>query len=319
MGKLIGIFVLLCVLCTALAITKPVFGSPSNILSLTRQIAFLGIYSMGAAVVILTGGIDLSVGSLMGLVGVLLVIALKDWGFHPAAGSGICLGVALGLGWVHGFLVTTVRLQPFIVTLCALLVYRGATRYITSDITQGFGSDYAGFKEMANGSLLGLPVPLYILAVLAVMTALLVHRSVPGRHLFAVGGNELAASFSGIPVERVKTGAYMAAGLLTGIAGILVALYTNAVQPASHGQFYELYAIAAAVVGGCSLRGGEGTIAGVLLGATLLQVLRNAVNLWGIPTYLEYAVIGGVILIGATADEVIRQGGGWWRRWVSEA
>ncbi|NUN96986.1 MAG: ABC transporter permease [Candidatus Omnitrophica bacterium] len=222
------------------------------------------------------------------------------------------------MGWVHGFLITRVRLQPFIVTLCALLIYRGMTRYITSDITQGFGSDYPRFKELANGSLLGLPVPLYILAVLAVLTTLIVHRSVPGRHLFAVGGNELAATFSGVPVGWVKTGAYMAAGLLTGIAGVLVALYTNAVQPASHGQFYELYAIAAAVVGGCSLRGGEGTVAGVLLGAALLQVLRNAVNLWGIPTYLEYAVIGGVILIGATADEVVRQGVRW-KGWAARA
>jgi ribose transport system permease protein len=311
MGKLLGITILLALLCGALFVAKPSsFGTQRNAVNLTRQIAFLGVYSMGAGIVIITGGIDLSVGSLMGLVGVLLAMALKDWGLPAAAGAVLCLFVSALLGWVHGALVTKVRLQPFIVTLCALLIYRGLTRYITSDITKGFGNEFEGFKMLANGSFLGLPVPLWILGVLALAVICLVHLSVFGRHLFAVGGNEEAALFSGVPVARVKTLAYVLAGLLTGIAGILVALYTNAVQPASHGQFYELYAIAAAVVGGCSLRGGEGTIAGVLLGASLLQVLRNGVTLVGIPTYLEYAVIGGVILIGATADEVVRHG---WR------
>ncbi|KXK35536.1 MAG: ABC transporter permease [Candidatus Omnitrophica bacterium] len=306
MAKLIGISVILCILLALLALTQPSFRTSQNMANLSRQIAFLGIYSMGAGIVILTGGIDLSVGSMMGLVGVLLAMTLKEMGWPVVAGVLGCLAVSLLLGWLHGLLITRVRLQPFIVTLCGLLFYRGITRYITSDITKGFGNEFETFKELANGSLSGLPIPVLILSVLAVLVGCLVHLSVYGRHLYAVGGNEDAARYAGVPVHQVKTIAYVLAAGLTGIAGILVALYTNAVQPASHGQFYELYAIAAAVVGGCSLRGGEGTVIGVLLGASLLQLLRNAVNLVGIPTYLEYAVIGGVILVGAAMDELVR-------------
>lgn len=306
MAKLIGISVILCILLALLALTQPSFRTSQNMANLSRQITFLGIYSMGAGIVILTGGIDLSVGSMMGLVGVLLAMTLKEMGWPVVAGVLGCLAVSLLLGWLHGLLITRVRLQPFIVTLCGLLFYRGITRYITSDITKGFGNEFETFKELANGSLSGLPIPVLILSVLAVLVGCLVHLSVYGRHLYAVGGNEDAARYAGVPVHQVKTFAYVLAAGLTGIAGILVALYTNAVQPASHGQFYELYAIAAAVVGGCSLRGGEGTVIGVLLGASLLQLLRNAVNLVGIPTYLEYAVIGGVILVGAAMDELVR-------------
>lgn len=306
MAKLIGISVILCILLALLALTQPSFRTSQNMANLSRQIAFLGIYSMGAGIVILTGGIDLSVGSMMGLVGVLLAMTLKEMGWPVVAGVLGCLAVSLLLGWLHGLLITRVRLQPFIVTLCGLLFYRGITRYITSDITKGFGNEFETFKELANGSLSGLPIPVLILSVLAVLVGCLVHLSVYGWHLYAVGGNEDAARYAGVPVHQVKTIAYVLAAGLTGIAGILVALYTNAVQPASHGQFYELYAIAAAVVGGCSLRGGEGTVIGVLLGASLLQLLRNAVNLVGIPTYLEYAVIGGVILVGAAMDELVR-------------
>ncbi len=306
MVKLVGITLILVLLCGFLFLTQESFRTQQNTTNLTRQIAFLGIYSMGMGIVILTGGIDLSVGSMMGLVGVLLAMSLKDWGWPVMGGVVLCLGVSACLGWIHGILITRVRLQPFIVTLCALLIYRGIARYITSDITKGFGNEFEGFKQLANGNLWGLPVPLWVMLLLAVIMGAVVHFSVFGRHLFAVGGNEVAARFAGVPVQRVTIQAYILAAVLTGIAGILVALYTNAVQPASHGQSYELYAVAAAVVGGCSLKGGEGTIVGMLLGAALLKVLSNGVNLLGIPTYLEFAVIGGVILIGATADEVVR-------------
>jgi ribose transport system permease protein len=306
MGKLVGIGLILVVLCTSLVLTVPTFGSQRNLINLTRQIGFLGIYSMGAGIVIVTGGIDLSVGSLIGLIGLLLAIALQDWNLGVAGGVVFCLGVSSFLGWVHGVLITKVRLQPFVVTLCGLLIYRGVARYLTADATKGFGNSFTGFKQLANGSFLGVPIPLWLMIVLAIVLGCVVHFSVFGRHLFAVGGNEQAARFSGIPVQRVKRTAYLLAGALAGFAAILVALYTNAIQPASHGSFYELYAIAAAVLGGCSLRGGEGTIPGIILGAALIRVLWNGVNLWGIPTYLEYAVIGGVILFGAVADELVR-------------
>ena len=306
MGKLIGIGILLAVLCASLALTEPAFRSNQNLNNLTRQIAFLGILSLGAGLVIITGGIDLSVGSLMGLGGVLLVFALREWGWGVAASLVFCLAVSAFLGWLHGFLVTRARLQPFIVTLCALLIYRGIARYLTGDATKGFGTAFPGLKRLANDSLGGLPIPVWLMLLASFLLGCLVHFSVFGRHLYAVGGNETAARFAGVPVDRVKRTAYLLAGLLTGFAGILLALYTNAVQPASHGQFYELYAIAAAVLGGCSLRGGEGTIPGVILGAALIRVLWNGSTLWGIPTFLEYAVIGGVILCGTLLDELVR-------------
>lgn len=307
MGKLIGIALVLAVLCIALAVHEPKFFQERNILNLSRQIGFLGIYALGAGIVILTGGIDLSVGSLMGLLGVLLAIALVEWNLPIPAAIAFCLAVAGMLGWFHGILITKVRLQPFVVTLCGLLIYRGAARWIAEDSTKGFGSEFTGLKVLANGHIGPIPYSLLLLLAVAALLGFLVHFSTFGRHLFAVGGNEQAARYSGVPVDRVKTLAYILAATLTGFAAILIALYTNAIQPASHGQFYELYAIAAAVLGGCSLRGGEGTVPGVLLGAALIQILWNAVTLLGIKSYLEYAVIGGVILAGAIIDETLRR------------
>jgi ribose transport system permease protein len=132
------------------------------------------------------------------------------------------------------------------------------------------------------------------------------HRSVYGRYLFAVGRNEIAARYSGINTDLITASAYLLSGLLAGIAGVLLAFYTNSISPSSHGNFYELYGIAAAVLGGCSLRGGEGSIIGILIGTALLQVLQNLVNLLGIPSSLNFAVMGSVILIGAVADQLLR-------------
>ena len=136
---------------------------------------------------------------------------------------------------------------------------------------------------------------------------LVLHRSVFGRYLFAVGKNEEAARYSGIRTERVVAAAYIICGGLAGLSSIYLAMYTRSISPASHGNFYELYGIAAAVLGGCSLRGGEGSIVGILLGTTLLQVLQNLVNLLGIPSSLNFAVMGGVILVGVVGDQILRR------------
>jgi ribose transport system permease protein len=133
------------------------------------------------------------------------------------------------------------------------------------------------------------------------------HRSVYGRHLFATGRSEVAARYSGVNAHRVVVTAYVILGGLTGVAAIVFAFYTNSVSPSSHGSFFELYGIAAAVLGGCSLRGGEGSVVGILLGVTLLQVLQNLVNLLGIPSSLNFAVMGGVILVGVVADQVLQR------------
>jgi ribose transport system permease protein len=209
----------------------------------------------------------------------------------------------------HGALVTRLNIQPFIATLCGLLIYRGLARYIADDSTVGFGNaqGFEMLRDFAKGRVLGLPMPFLILIVVSLITWVVLHRSVYGRYLFAVGRNEEAARFSGINTRRVIASSYVVAGLLTGIAGILFAFYTNSVSPSTHGNFYELYGIAAAVLGGCSLRGGEGSIAGIVIGTALLQVLQNLVNLLGIKSSLNYAVMGVVVLIGAVADELLRQ------------
>jgi ribose transport system permease protein len=306
--KEISILILFVALCSVVALRSPQFLSAANIQNMARLIGLYGIFSIGVGVVIITGGIDLSVGSLFALLGVLLSMMLAEW-YWPAALAVIAIAVLGGLlGTVHGLFITRLRLQPFIVTLCGLLLYRGLARYVASDVTKGFGSGqgFEWLRELASGAVLGIPMPFAFLVILGAIAWLVLHRSVYGRHLFAVGRNEEAARYSGINSRNTIAAAYTISGTLAGVSAILIAFYTNSISPSSHGNFYELYGIAAAVVGGCSLRGGEGSIIGIILGTALLQVLRNLVNLMDIPSSLDFAVMGAVILIGAIADEVVK-------------
>src|SRR4051812_43182180 len=237
---------------------------------------------------------------------------LTEW--HLAWPVAVVILIGLGgiLGALHGWLITRLGLQPFIVTLCGLLLYRGLARFIADDETKGFG-DAAGFEtlqRLATGSLFNVPTPFILLAVVSIAMWLVLHRSVYGRHLYATGRNETAARYSGVNAPRVVVSAYVILGVLTGVAAIVFAFYTNSISPSSHGNFFELYGIAAAVLGGCSLRGGEGSVVGILLGTTLLQVLQNLVNLLGIPSSLNFAVMGGVILIGVVGDQVLQRRAG---------
>ena len=308
MRKELGILTLLAVLCVTVAVLNPQFVSPANIQNTSRLIGTYGIFSIGVGLVIVTGGIDLSVGSMFALLGVLLSIMLTDWAWPPLLAVSVVLALGAALGAVHGVLITRLGLQPFLVTLCGLLLYRGMARYIASDVVRGFGtgSGFEWLREFTTGSIAGMPMPFVILIVVASIMWVLLHRSVYGRYLFAVGRNEEAARYSGINSRRIVTSAYVISGLLAAVAAILLAFYTNSVSPSSHGNFYELYAIAAAVLGGCSLRGGEGSIVGIVAGTALLQVLRNLVNLLDIPSSLDFAVMGAVILIGVIADQVLR-------------
>jgi ribose transport system permease protein len=305
MKKELGIFILLVALCAIVAIINPNFLQPINLQNLARQIGAFGIFSIGLGLVIITGGIDLSVGSMMALLGVLLSMMLTEWGINPLLAVLACIAIGMGLSLFHGLLITRMNMQPFIVTLCGLLFYRGLARFITHDETKGFGvvAGLDALRFLANGNLLGVPMPFVLLIVISLIVGVVLHWSVYGRYLFATGRNAEAARFAGINTRRIITLAYVASGLLTAISGIIFAFYTNSVSPANHGNAYELYGIAAAVLGGCSLRGGEGSIVGILIGAALLQVLRNLVNLLGIPSSLDFAVMGAVILIGVMADQ----------------
>ena len=309
MKKELGIFILLIVLCVVVAIINPNFLLSINLQNLARQIGAFGIFSIGLGLVIITGGIELSVGSMMALLGVLLSMMLTEYGYGVALTLVACIGLAMALSLGHGLLITKLNMQPFIVTLCGLLFYRGLARFITNDQTKGFGSveglDF--LRRMANGNLFGIPMPFVLLLIIAAIAWVILHRSVYGRYLFATGRNSEAARYAGINTNAIITATYVISGALTAISGIIFAFYTNSVSPANHGNAYELYGIAAAVLGGCSLRGGEGSIVGILIGTALLQVLRNLVNLLGIPSSLDFAVMGAVILIGVMADQIFTE------------
>jgi ribose transport system permease protein len=303
--KDLGLLVLILVVGLVVSILNPRFLSPINLGNTANLIGLFGLFSIGAGIVIITGGIDLSVGSVFALLGVVYIDLLVGWQVSWWLATIVVVLGGVVLGAIHGFLITRLRLQPFIVTLCGLLIYRGIARYYTNDGTAGFeyGQSFPTLEWLTAGRTLGVPHSFIMFLVVAAIMGLVLHRSVFGRYLFAVGKNEEAARYSGIRTQRVVAAAYIISGALAGLSSIYLAMYTRSISPASHGNFYELYGIAAAVLGGCSLRGGEGSILGIVLGAILLQILQNLVNLLGIPSSLNFAVMGGVILIGVVADQ----------------
>jgi len=303
--KELSVLLLLLALCVVVASASPQFLSAANIQNTSRLIGTYGIFSIGVGIVIITGGIDLAIGSMFALLGVIFIDLLVTWQMDWWLALLVVVLGGVVLGAIHGFLVTRLRLQPFIVTLCGLLIYRGVARYYTNDGTAGFefGQSFPTLEWLTTGRTLGVPHSFIMFLAVAAVMAVVLHRSVFGRYLFAVGKNEEAARYSGIRTGCIVAAAYIISGGLAGLSSIYLAMYTRSISPASHGNFYELYAIAAAVLGGCSLRGGEGSILGIVLGAILLQILQNLVNLLGIPSSLNFAVMGGVILIGVVADQ----------------
>ena len=319
--KDLGLLVLILVVGTAVAMMNQRFLLPANVSNTANQIGLFGLFSIGEAFVIITGGIDLSVGSLIALLGVIFIDLIVNYNVNWMLAVLAIVAGGCALGAIHGLLITRMRLQPFVVTLCGLLIYRGVARYYTQDATAGFGFGMsfptlewlmAGRSDILapiaglvgyHGTTIAIPHSLIALVIVAVAAWVILHRSIFGRYLFAVGKNEEAARYSGINSDRVVVSAYIICSGLTAVAAIFLAMYTRSISPAAHGTFYELYAIAAAVLGGCSLRGGEGSLVGVVLGTILLQILQNLVNLLGIPSSLNFAVMGTVILIGVIADQ----------------
>ena len=302
--KDLGLLVLIVVVGFGVYLRNPLFLSPNNLANTANLIGLFGLFSIAQGFVIITGGIELSVGSMIALLGVLFVDMVGRLGIPWPIAGGIVMVLGLLLGLAHGLLITKLKMQPFVVTLCGLLIYRGAARGYTADATAGFpfGSEYPGLDFFVARPF-GIPTSIYVLAVVAVIAWFVLHRSVFGRYLYAVGKNEEAARFSGIRTDLVIAAAYVICAGLTALAAIFFAMYTRSVSPSGHANFYELYAIAAAVLGGFSLRGGEGSIVGVVLGTILLQILQNLVNLLGIPSSLNFAVMGTVILLGVLADQ----------------
>ncbi len=316
--KDLGLLILIVAVGTVVAFINPRFLSPINIANTANLVGLFGIFAIAQAFVIITGGIELSVGSMIALLGVIFIDLIANLGMPWPAAAFIVIALGLAMGMVHGLLITRMQMQPFVVTLCGLLIYRGIARFYTEDATAGFpfGVRFDDLEWITTGrtdvvSLLtagaasSVPIPhsFFFMVVLAAVMWVVLHRSVFGRHLYAVGKNEEAARYSGIKTGRVIIAAYALCAVLTAVSAIFLAMYTRSILPSSHGNFYELYAIAAAVLGGFSLRGGEGSIVGVVLGTILLQVLQNLVNLLGIPSSLNFAVSGSVILFGVLADQ----------------
>jgi ribose transport system permease protein len=302
--KDIGLLVLILVVAAGVYLRNPLFLSPNNISNTANLIGLFGLFSIAQGFVIITGGIDLSSGSMIALLGVLFVDLVGNKGVPWPIALVIVLILGILLGLAHALLITKLKMPPFVVTLCGLLIYRGVARGYTGDATAGFpfGSTYPGL-DFFTARIYGIPTSLLLLVVVAVIAWIVLHRSVFGRYLFAVGKNEEAARFSGIRTNLVIGAAYVICAALTALSAVFFAMYTRSVSPSSQANFYELYAIAAAVLGGFSLRGGEGSIIGVVLGAILLQILQNLVNLLGIPSSLNFAVMGTVILIGVLVDQ----------------
>ncbi|HUY87492.1 MAG TPA: ABC transporter permease [Pirellulales bacterium] len=311
MKKLLGLALFLVLLYLLLLASDPGARSAINHFNLGKRIGLYGIISLGAGCLIISGGIDLSIGSVVGLCATVMamLVAKYDWPALAAVAAVLALGAAIGT--IHGLLVTRLKVQAFVVTLCGLFIYRGIARWLAGDQVQGL-KDKAGWLKYClyqSKDVFGLPMSLVIFLLLAALFAVFLHLSVYGRYLSAIGSNEQAARYAGIAVDRYKVLAYVICSTLAAFFSIVFLMEQSSAQPSSTGNFFELYAIAGAVLGGCSLRGGEGTVPGIMIGAAILWILPNFTNMWGVSSQLEYTVIGSALLFGALLDEFLRRRG----------
>jgi ribose transport system permease protein len=293
-------FLSLIVLFVALAIASPHFLTETNLSSVVRQTAVINIMSLGMTIIIIAGGIDLSVGAILAMSGVVGAMAMQ-WGLPIPVG--ILIGILTGLFWgfVNGILTTRLRIAPFIVTLGTLGIIRGLTLIITNGLpVHGVPQ---GFSFLGEGNLLGVPFVLWVLVVCALATHVILEHTRLGRYAYAIGSNPDAAVYAGVPVGFDTTTVYALGGMLTGLAGMIEASRLMTGQPAA-GNGYELQAIAAVVIGGGSLHGGEGSVVGTLIGAFIMGLLSNGSDLLGVSPYLQQAIIGAVIILAVTVDEL---------------
>jgi ribose transport system permease protein len=298
-GTVIGLFVL----CLVLWILTPYFLTVSNLLNVAEQTSINALVAVGMTFVILSGGIDLSVGSIVALSGVVLGTALK--GGQPIA-TALILALAVGLicGLINGSLISWGGLPPFIVTLGTMSIARGAALLYTE------GRPVSGFDEpfrvLATGRVGFLPAPVIVMAVVYAIAHFVLTRTTFGRYVYAIGGNEEATRLSGVSIRFHKTMIYGVSGLMSATAAVILTARLNSAQPIA-GMMYELDAIAATVIGGTSLMGGDGSLGGTLVGALIMGVLRNGLNLLGVSSFLQQIVIGAVIVVAVLLDTVLKR------------
>ncbi len=293
-------FLTLVALFVGLAVASPHFLTGTNLSSVVRQTAVINIMALGMTMIIICGGIDLSVGSILAMGGLLGAMAMeKGW----PVGVGVLAGVLTGMlcGWVNGFLTTRLRINPFIVTLGTLGIVRGLALIISNGLP--VHQLPKSFAYLGEGTVLRVPFVLFVLIACAVIVHVILEHTKLGRYAFAIGSNQEAALYAGVNIGLVTVAIYTLGGMLTGLAGMIEASRLMTGQPTA-GQGYELQAIAAVVIGGGSLRGGEGTVVGTLVGALIMGLLANGSDLLGISPYLQQAIIGAVIILAVAIDEL---------------
>lgn len=293
-------FLTLVVLFAALCIASPHFLTGTNLSSVVRQTVVINIMALGMTMIIICGGIDLSVGSILAMGGLLGAMAMEKGWPIPA---GVLVGILTGMvcGWANGFLTTRLKINPFIVTLGSLGIIRGLALIISNGLP--VHQLPKGFAYLGEGTVLHVPFVLFVLIVCAVIVHVILEHTKLGRYAFAIGSNSEAALYAGVNIGLVTVAIYTLGGMLTGLAGMIEASRLMTGQPTA-GQGYELQAIAAVVIGGGSLRGGEGTVVGTLVGAFIMGLLANGSDLLGISPYLQQAIIGAVIILAVAIDEL---------------
>lgn len=290
--SLIALFVIL-------SIASPYFLTATNLSAVVRQTAVINIMALGMTLIIVSGGIDLSVGAILAFSGTVGAMAMS--GGQPLW-VGILVGIGCGLawGWINGVLTTWLKIPPFIVTLGTLGIARGLTLIISGGLpVVGLPKELAFLGE---GRVFGLPFVLLVLLVCAAVTHVILHQTKLGRYTYAIGSNVHAAVYAGIPVSRYTIGVYAISGALCGLASMIETSRLMTGQPTA-GQGYELQVIAAVVIGGGSLTGGEGSVIGTLIGAFIMGLLANGSDLLGINPYLQQAIIGAIIILAVALDE----------------
>lgn len=297
--KLLPLFTLL-VLAIGLTIATPNFLTAVNLASVARQTAVINIMALGMTLVIITGGIDLSVGSILALAGLLGTMAMKDGhSISYAIVAGVVVGIVCGV--LNGLGVSIFKINPFIVTLGTMGIFRGVALVISNGLP--VHEVPADFAFLGEGNILGIPTVVYILLACAVVMHFLLENTKLGRYSFAIGSNPAAAYYAGVPIKFHLTMVYAILGLLSGLAGMIEASRLMIGQPTA-GMGYELEAIAAVVIGGGSLTGGEGSVIGTLIGAFVMGLLSNGSDLLGISPYWQQAIIGAVIIAAVGFDEL---------------
>lgn len=297
----------LIVLFVVFSLASPNFFQFNNIVGILLATAVNGILALGVTFVIISGGIDLSVGTMMTLSAVMTGVFITNMGLPIPVGvvGGILAGGLAGL--VNGLVISKLKIPPFIATLGMFNATKGLSLVI-SHLTPIYFNDAAGFRDIAMGSIVGFDIPnaVYIMFAAAIVASLVLSRTVLGRYTFAIGSNEEAVRLSGVPVAFWKTSVYVVCGLFAGLAGVVIAARLNSAQP-SLGAGYELDAIAAAVIGGTSLSGGEGTILGTVIGAFIISTLTNGLRILSVPQEWQLVVTGAIVVLAVYLDLIRRR------------